>query len=216
MKWSANADASIYTQLLFDASVNQNTQTFQDASGTIALLSDIPTVPSFANPTGSIGLSAVNGSATTMTRSDATHALDQGIVPTWTGAHIWSANGTFNAELIANGQLVTPSNPQTISAATDTIDPTVSPYTYLTNTTGNITLTSTPTIADGVDGQILVVMNSTGSTGRVILQRKATLPGSNLSLGAATRVLFPGGSITLIFSSTSGLWMELAFTTSTS
>lgn len=43
----------------------------------------------FANPSGLITLSAANGVATTATRSDATHALDQSISPTWTGTHLF-------------------------------------------------------------------------------------------------------------------------------
>lgn len=44
----------------------------------------------FANPTAQVGLTTVNGSATTAMRSDAAPALDQGIVPTWTGQHTFS------------------------------------------------------------------------------------------------------------------------------
>lgn len=44
-----------------------------------------------ANPSATIGLSAVNGAANTFLRSDGAPALSQSIVPTWTGAH------TFNA-----------------------------------------------------------------------------------------------------------------------
>lgn len=43
-----------------------------------------------ANPTASVGLSAVNGLATTFMRSDGAPALDQAIAPTWTGAHAFS------------------------------------------------------------------------------------------------------------------------------
>lgn len=47
-----------------------------------------------ANPTASVGLSAVNGSATTFMRSDAAPALSQAIVPTWTGAtHTFNPSG---------------------------------------------------------------------------------------------------------------------------
>lgn len=46
----------------------------------------------FVNPTGLIGLSAVNGSANTGIRSDGAPALSQAIVPTWTGFHIFSAS----------------------------------------------------------------------------------------------------------------------------
>lgn len=41
----------------------------------------------FANPTASIGLTTVNGSASTAMRSDAAPALDVSISPHWTGAH---------------------------------------------------------------------------------------------------------------------------------
>jgi hypothetical protein len=50
---------------------------------------------SFANPTASVGLTAVNGAATTAMRSDAAPALSQSIVPTWTGTH------TFNNTIVA-------------------------------------------------------------------------------------------------------------------
>ena len=50
-----------------------------------------------ANPTGTIGLTAVNGSATTYMRSDAAPALGVGIVPTWTGIHTFSAQDVHNA-----------------------------------------------------------------------------------------------------------------------
>lgn len=45
----------------------------------------------FANPSASLGLTAVNGSATTAMRSDAAPALSQSIVPTWTGTHTFTA-----------------------------------------------------------------------------------------------------------------------------
>jgi hypothetical protein len=43
-----------------------------------------------ANPTASVGLTAVNGVATTFLRSDGAPALDQGISPTWTASHTWA------------------------------------------------------------------------------------------------------------------------------
>jgi len=57
-----------------------------------------------ANPTGAVGLSAVNGSAATFFRSDGAPALSQAITPTWTGAHIWSSTVTFNGGATFNGQ----------------------------------------------------------------------------------------------------------------
>lgn len=50
----------------------------------------IPGSASGANPSATIGLSAVNGSASTFLRSDGAPALSQAIVPTWTGVHTFS------------------------------------------------------------------------------------------------------------------------------
>lgn len=58
-----------------------------------------------ADPTGTIGLSAVNGAASTFTRSDGAPALSQAIAPTWTDAHIFAKSGsslTAGLRLVAN------------------------------------------------------------------------------------------------------------------
>ena len=58
--------------------------------GTIAA-GDLPgSFSGFANPTASVGLAAVNGSATTAMRSDAAPALSQAISPTMTGTWVFS------------------------------------------------------------------------------------------------------------------------------
>jgi hypothetical protein len=44
-----------------------------------------------ANPTALVGLTAVNGTATTAIRSDGAPALSQAIAPTWTGVHVFAA-----------------------------------------------------------------------------------------------------------------------------
>lgn len=64
-----------------------------------------------ANPTGTTGLAAVNGSATTFLRSDGAPALSQAISPTWSAPHIFSS--TFSA---GNGGAVN------VSAATPLIE----------------------------------------------------------------------------------------------
>lgn len=48
-------------------------------------------IPAGANPTGTIGLTAVNGSAGTYLRSDGAPALSQAIAPTWSAQHIFSS-----------------------------------------------------------------------------------------------------------------------------
>lgn len=52
---------------------------------------------SSANPTASVGLSAVNGTATTYMTSDSAPALSQAIVPTWTGLHKFSVTSTITS-----------------------------------------------------------------------------------------------------------------------
>ena len=50
-------------------------------------------LPVGANPTGTIGLTAVNGTALTFLRSDGAPVLSQSITPTWTGLHIFNTGG---------------------------------------------------------------------------------------------------------------------------
>ena len=50
-----------------------------------------------ANPTGTVGLTAVNGSLSTYLRSDGAPPLSQAITPTWTGLHIFSTGLTSTA-----------------------------------------------------------------------------------------------------------------------
>lgn len=51
-----------------------------------------------ANPSASVGLTAVNGTSTNYIRADGAPALSQAIAPTWTGLHTWSQSlGSFSA-----------------------------------------------------------------------------------------------------------------------
>jgi len=74
------------------------------------------TTASFANPTASIGLSAVNGSAVTAMRSDAAPALSQAIVPIWTGVHTHTpsqaANTSTDGIALADATAATAGNQQ--------------------------------------------------------------------------------------------------------
>lgn len=78
-----------------------NTSLTVDAKGRLTAASS-GTGVSFANPTASLGLSAVNGVATTAMRSDAAPALSQSIAPTWSAAH------TFSLAVTANTSVLTP------------------------------------------------------------------------------------------------------------
>jgi len=72
-------------------------------------------------------------------------------------------------------------------------------------------LTAAPTIADGRDGQLAVLVNTGSYT--ITLQDMGTLGGSNLRLAATTRALYPSrGVLELIFDSTMGGWVEKSYT----
>lgn len=78
-----------------------------------------------ANPSAQVGLTAVNGTATTGMRSDAAPSLNQGISPTWTGTH------TFNGTVDLNGPVnVTNSNAMTFGSINQIVVET-STYNYL-------------------------------------------------------------------------------------
>lgn len=66
-------------------------------SGAYGDLSGAPTIPTAADPSATIGLTAVNGSASTFMRSDAAPALSQAITPTWTGSHNFGANARITS-----------------------------------------------------------------------------------------------------------------------
>ncbi|HEY8780138.1 MAG TPA: hypothetical protein VIM16_00850 [Mucilaginibacter sp.] len=53
-----------------------------------------------ANPTGLVGLTAVNGVALTVPRSDSSPALNQAIAPIWTGVHTWNPIALANSLVV--------------------------------------------------------------------------------------------------------------------
>ncbi len=55
-----------------------------------------------ANPSQTVGLSAVNGSANTFLRSDGAPALSQAIAPTWTALHFFAAGATSTSLTVYN------------------------------------------------------------------------------------------------------------------
>lgn len=75
---------------------------------------------------------------------------------------------------------------------------------------GDVTLTSTPTVADGADGQLLIIMNIDAAS-LITLQDQGTLALSNLRLEASTVVLGPRDSITLIWSDDIDDWVQVGY-----
>ena len=78
---------------------------------------------------------------------------------------------------------------------------------------GPITLGSTPTIDSTglVDGQILLI-RGTDDTNTITVQSASSLPGSQLKLGAATRVLAKNDQLLLAWDAGDACWYEVAFT----
>lgn len=67
-----------------------------DASGNVGWGTVAGGVTGVADPSASVGLSAVNGTATTAIRSDGAPALSQSIAPTWSGTHTFNQPIQFN------------------------------------------------------------------------------------------------------------------------
>jgi hypothetical protein len=63
---------------------------------------DVASNATGANPSGTIGLTAVNGSASTYLRSDAAPALSQAITPVWTGTHEFALGLRFSGDQVTD------------------------------------------------------------------------------------------------------------------
>lgn len=68
-------------------------------------LADLPAIG--ANPSALVGLTAVNGAASTAMRSDGAPALDQSIVPSWTGLHTFAKVGSNGTNTVAQATVST-------------------------------------------------------------------------------------------------------------
>ena len=91
---------------------------------------------------------------------------------------------------------------QTIGAPGDTILPATLVW---LSAAGPVTLTSTPTIAHGVDGQRCLLVNTTGNV--ITIQDRGTLANSTLVLNAPTRSI---GVDELVYNATVGGWFEIS------
>jgi hypothetical protein len=117
--------------------------------------------------------------------------------------------GTTNIGIRNFAPAVDTPGTKTITVVGDTI-PHLTPWTTINNTSGSSkTLTSAPTISDGVDGERIEVTNV--GTSDVVIQDQGTLASSNLRLVAATRTLSTRDSIKLRYSAAIGDWCETGF-----
>lgn len=95
---------------------------------------------------------------------------------------------------------------QNLTAASNTILATRSHIQLTAN--ADYVMSSTPTIANGVDGQVLVIVN-TDATNIITLQDDAFFAGSNLSLSTDQVEIAPGKMMALMFSSNLSLWVQM-------
>lgn len=103
--------------------------------------------------------------------------------------------------------------PTTVSLlATDQIIPT-SPKLRIAGNGGPVTLTSLPTVAAPTyaDAMLLLMGSADAAANPVTLQADTTLLGSKLRLGAATRVLGIYDTLLLCWDSSTGFWVEVAY-----
>lgn len=97
-----------------------------------------------------------------------------------------------------------PSTAQTLVAGTAILAN--APFVMIT-AAAPITSTAAPTIANGVDGQRITVMNVGANA--ITLSDQGTLASSNLRLTATTLALAANRSIDLMYSSTVGDWVQV-------
>lgn len=153
-------------------------------------------LPAGANPSASLGLSAINGSATTFMRSDAAPALSQTIAPTWTGTHIfnnWTYVGTSTGtvgELVVGSstapQLLLSDNtaankPWTIRAVSNTL--------YFATSTGTGTSTPAALSIDGSASAGLFVGTTTNANATIAFAGRGFWSGLTASAGLQTGIV---------------------------
>jgi len=84
-----------------DAKVENNLTTSTTVAPSKAAV--IAALPIAANPSNLIGLTPNNGVASTFQRSDATHAINQAIAPTWTGQHNFISTSITSPMVVTGG-----------------------------------------------------------------------------------------------------------------
>jgi hypothetical protein len=196
------------------------------ANGSVALVDDaggltsgeamFATAAGVETKTAALARTAL-GLGTMATQADSAVAISGGTLTgvNVTGTGTLSALGvsgstTLTGALGLGGQVYAPSSTlQSLLAATA-----INPNAFRLRVVGNggaVTLTATPTISPTTtDGQLLIIQG-TSDANTVTLQDVATLPGSQLNLGAGTRVLGAGDSIFLAWDLPTTSWYEISF-----
>jgi hypothetical protein len=75
---------------------------------------------------------------------------------------------------------------------------------------GAVTMTSTPTVIAGRNGEVLIIIGTSNSN-TLAFQDNGTLPGSTLFLGGANKTLGSGDTLVLVYRSSLSGWFMLSF-----
>jgi hypothetical protein len=113
------------------------------------------------------------------------------------------------ALVIGGTKTLKPSATQVISAAGNSV--LANAAMVVVDPSSDLTLTSTPTIADGFLGQTIVISAPNNETNKLVLQDQDTLASSNIELGTTAREITAKKTLTLLFDGTD--WIEQAYTT---
>ena len=147
----------------------------------------------------------------TQAETDAGAATDAAVSPS-TLRQVTAGNGLSEP---TPGQLAidhsypvirTPTTLSAITAVTATISH-ATPITLIT-ADANYIMTAAPLISDGTDGETLTIIN-VDSQDRITLQDQAILASSNIRLSTPQLELYPRSSVTLVYSSSVGDWVEV-------
>lgn len=135
----------------------------------------------------------VNGA--TLPDADGTHrgAVSLGTQTMGTGIKNFAGVGANSLRVSGTDQLDSQvkSDPDPASQ----LDMAPSPVIDVNLTSGNVTMTATPTLTDGIEGQEVLIINR--GAHNFILKDNGTLPGSGLRLSATTITLTNGSSVRL-------------------
>jgi len=158
-------------------------------------------VSGVANPTATIGLTAINGSAATSIRSDGAPALSQAIAPTWTGIHTFAP--TARTSGTAAQHVFTGGADTGLSASGEAVDYLIDISQTKQHATGALTTQRHVSVLSGTDsfvGASVVTNDATFSVdGPISGGTNATLTNAH-AIYVPTKAL--GGAVTNAFAAT--------------
>jgi hypothetical protein len=175
--------------------------TLTPGNGGIAIAATIAS----ANPSASIGLTAVNGTAGTFMTSDSAPALSQAIAPTWTGQHAWTYSPSLTVSTNASAILT---NPGTV---TYTGGGTASTYATANLSASTLTASTSTTVTNAAT---LLVPGPPTASGSVTITHpwaiqvnsgNVSFAGTGNVLGTITSGNWNGSAITPAFLATDGV-----------